>query len=333
MGQENEDIFSPGRVIIPQKQQPEMYLLNQQLTSGLAQGQAPVFGYNQQPTNEFLVRQNTIRNNPKTVNGDPAGNQVSEFEPYAMLKANLDSERTDVVAQRVNTRPTDFKPQGVIFSNGYMVARSLPSQESAGMIFPNGNMVGRSLPNQESAGTLSSLNLPFGSSDQVNSQQPAVQSPYQRFSIKAESQTKQTDDPVFDKEQTTTSLLQANVYKHINTSIGKKSVLNITDIGKWIPGTRFRQTCSLDMFQETYGCCGEDVRKMQFKFNSNVKNGKQALDHFASKMKGETIILFGDSIMKNFYFGLVEVLKLGKLSNQVSFVPPPGKQKCSVAQS
>ena len=130
--------------------------------------------------------------------------------------------------------------------------------------------------------------------------------------LKTNLETKQTDNSVFDKKpvQPATNQLQTDIYKHINTSIGKKSVLPIPTIGEWVPGNRYDQTWAF--FQEGHICCGENVTKMHFEFLSDIKNSESALSEFVSKTKGKTIVIFGDSIQKNFYLGLVDVLKLGK---------------------
>ncbi len=278
-----------------QQNQPEIFVPSQQQANTNGQEHPLVSGYNQPSATALSMKQAAVRNNI------PTPDNVTELQADGNLGVKIALERIGAALERMNTRTIDA---------GLQQKRT---------ILQNGNDLGIKLPETMS----SSLKLPLSFFDQmkdltgakvapVDSQQPSAESPTNMTGLKTNLETKQTDNSVFDKKpvQPATNQLQTDIYKHINTSIGKKSVLPIPTIGEWVPGNRYEQTCAF--FQEGHICCGENVTKMHFEFLSDIKNSESALSEFVSKTKGKTIVIFGDSIQKNFYLGLVDVLKLGK---------------------
>ncbi len=98
---------------------------------------------------------------------------------------------------------------------------------------------------------------------------------------------------------------------------------NITKIGEWMPGFKYSKTCvtkellSLPMgadsiIRRPFECCGEQERKLHFQFFNQSLNNEHVVTEFLRKMKGKTVTILGDSLQRGLFWGMVEVLQLGK---------------------
>ena len=78
--------------------------------------------------------------------------------------------------------------------------------------------------------------------------------------------------------------------------------------GKWMPGKRHKPTC--DFVPKAYGICGKNNRDIHFEFHDNRLNQIDAVADLKKILKKKKLLLIGDSLMTEFYFGLAELLKV-----------------------
>ena len=97
-------------------------------------------------------------------------------------------------------------------------------------------------------------------------------------------------------------------------SISKKNnTNNINNIGgpflihgKWMPGKRHNQTCD---FTPKALCRKKDLN-LHFQFHDNKLNKIDAVAELRKILKNKKMLLIGDSLMTEFYFGLAELLQV-----------------------
>ncbi len=112
----------------------------------------------------------------------------------------------------------------------------------------------------------------------------------------------------------------ANYSKETIMWLSAYDTLDIEVIGEWKEGVKYNESCILEGRDYQSGCCGDRVRQMHFEFNDEAIesiNNEKTLDMFVEKMKGKNVILFGDSLQRNFFSGLTELFQLGKQESRV----------------
>ena len=88
---------------------------------------------------------------------------------------------------------------------------------------------------------------------------------------------------------------------------------DLPEIGQWKSGLKYNESCIMQGRDYQSSCCDDKAKKMHFVFhNKSIQNSKKALNVFLSKVRGKKVILFGDSLQRNFFSGLAEVLQLGR---------------------
>ena len=76
--------------------------------------------------------------------------------------------------------------------------------------------------------------------------------------------------------------------------------------GKWIPGKRHNQTC--DFIPKTV--CHKKDLNLHFQFHDNKLNTIDAVAELRKILKNKKLLLIGDSLMTEFFFGLAELLQV-----------------------
>ena len=93
----------------------------------------------------------------------------------------------------------------------------------------------------------------------------------------------------------------------------KNNIDNINNIGenfvihgKWMPGKRHNQTC--DFIPKTQ--CRKKDLNLHFQFHDNKLNKINAVAELRKILKNKKLLLIGDSLMTEFFFGLAELLQV-----------------------
>ena len=100
----------------------------------------------------------------------------------------------------------------------------------------------------------------------------------------------------------------------MHRSISKKNnINNINNIGgpfvihgKWMPGKRHNHTCD---FTPKAFCRKKDLN-LHFQFHDNKLNKIDAVAELRKILKNKKLLLIGDSLMTEFFFGLAELLQV-----------------------
>ena len=127
---------------------------------------------------------------------------------------------------------------------------------------------------------------------------------------------KLTEDTDALNAKTAADLLKGRtpVKYELLSSLDDRHSLIIPKIGQWKPGALHQQTCALQKTSRLARCCPEGANQRHFEFfNTKLKNDKSVLNDFLSNVKGKSVLLLGDSIQKNLFFGLAQLFELGKL--------------------
>ena len=74
--------------------------------------------------------------------------------------------------------------------------------------------------------------------------------------------------------------------------------------GKWMPGKKHSQTCS---FIDKVKCCKKKQNR-HFEFHDQQLNTINAVKELRKILKNKTLLLLGDSLMVEFFYGLAELL-------------------------
>ena len=101
------------------------------------------------------------------------------------------------------------------------------------------------------------------------------------------------------RETNTTSLFKFDlrkVHKPITT-------------GHWKPGLRYNQICRLNHVVRRYNY--KEIRKLHFVFTNDKLNRNEIAPEIKEKLLGKNVIIFGDSLQRDFLIVLAEVLNLG----------------------
>ncbi len=99
-----------------------------------------------------------------------------------------------------------------------------------------------------------------------------------------------------------------------------KGRAKLAKIGKWMPGSRFEHTCTMNGRTAISGCCEDQANDLHFEFFDNsLRNNELVLDEFVYKVMGKNVLLLGDSIQENLFMGIAEVLQLGELVIVLSY--------------
>ena len=101
---------------------------------------------------------------------------------------------------------------------------------------------------------------------------------------------------------------------YMDHSISKKNNIdNINNIaepfvihGKWMPGKSHNQTC--DFIPKAL--CRKKDFNLHFQFHDNKLNKIYAVAELRKILKNKKLLLIGDSLMTEFYFGLAELLQV-----------------------
>ena len=94
--------------------------------------------------------------------------------------------------------------------------------------------------------------------------------------------------------------------------------------GKWMPGKRHNQTC--DFIPKTV--CHKKDPNLHFQFYDNKLNKLDAVAELRKILKNKKMLLIGDSLMTEFFFGLAELLQVKtkepKYDCKLNFTLHPG---------
>ena len=77
-------------------------------------------------------------------------------------------------------------------------------------------------------------------------------------------------------------------------------------LGKWMPGRKHNQSC--EFLHKPYICCKKE-QNLHFEFYNKRLNKVDAVEEFRIKLRNKKILLMGDSLMKEFFAGLVALLQ------------------------
>ena len=98
--------------------------------------------------------------------------------------------------------------------------------------------------------------------------------------------------------------------KQDNQTISKKKYQhNNEDFmidGKWMPGKKHNQTCS---FIDKEKCC-KKKQNLHFEFHNARLNTINAVQKLRKILKIKKLLLIGDSLMVEFFYGLAELLRV-----------------------
>ena len=78
--------------------------------------------------------------------------------------------------------------------------------------------------------------------------------------------------------------------------------------GKWKPGIRHNQTCG---FIPKATCCKNKLN-LHFEFYNPQLNKINAVTEFRKTLENKKLLLIGDSLMLEFFRGLVELLRVNR---------------------
>ena len=77
-------------------------------------------------------------------------------------------------------------------------------------------------------------------------------------------------------------------------------------LSKWMPGRKHNQSC--EFLHKPYICCKKE-QILHFEFYNKRLNKVDAVEEFRTKLRNKKILLMGDSLMKEFFVGLVALLQ------------------------
>ena len=77
-------------------------------------------------------------------------------------------------------------------------------------------------------------------------------------------------------------------------------------LGKWMHGRKHNQSC--EFLHKHYICCKKE-QNLHFEFYNKRLNKVDAVEEFRTKLRNKKILLMGDSLMKEFFAGLVALLQ------------------------
>ena len=85
--------------------------------------------------------------------------------------------------------------------------------------------------------------------------------------------------------------------------------------GRWMPGRKHIRACHF--ITKVYLCCKEE-QNLYFEFYNKCLNKVDAVEEFRTKLRNKKILLMGDSLMIEFYNGLVALLQRKNTSKYYS---------------
>ena len=96
----------------------------------------------------------------------------------------------------------------------------------------------------------------------------------------------------------------------------KSTKMNMPKIGEWKSGLRYQKTCVTKKVT-TFACCGDNERKLHFRFFNESLNNEDVAKTFLSKVKGKNMTILGDSLQRGLFWGMMEFLQLGKFLDKL----------------
>ena len=85
--------------------------------------------------------------------------------------------------------------------------------------------------------------------------------------------------------------------------------------GRWMPGRKHNQACQF--ITKVYLCCKKE-QNLHFEFYKKRLNKVDAVKEFRTKLRNKKILLMGDSLMKEFFNGLMALLQRKNTSKYYS---------------
>ncbi len=116
-----------------------------------------------------------------------------------------------------------------------------------------------------------------------------------------------------DQQQGDEPMRHRDLMKYISTPATKIFWFDMEPIGEWFSGNKYVPTCSIKGRNINSECCGSKSQEEHFEFyDTGIRHDYNVLKEFILKVRGKNVTIMGDSIQKNLFMAMAELVNLGK---------------------